>query len=290
MPARRHQPGRAGHRPRLPGVVGQVHREDLALVRRDHHVVLGRALGEDRHLRLDLHRAGIGAPGAAGVLEDPLLDDLRAELLRRPPVGVGQRLVLGVAALDQEPVGPALPAPGTAPARRSASRPTGATCSRFARQSSPRSRSSVAVAFSTSALSAGDVGELHRGRRRRPACTIHQTPASISFCISATAVSGVADDRLGGELLLHEACRSWRCPPSPAPRRRSRGHRAAGRAARSAAAGSAHPPAAPPPGTPSPPRAAPPASNSSAAATQAVRSPFIRVLPAGHSAMRAHGG
>ena len=85
------EPGRAGDRARVPGVVGQVGGEDLALVGGDHHVVVGRALGEDRHLRLDLDVAGVGAAGAAGVLVDPGLDDARAELLRRAAVGVGEQ-------------------------------------------------------------------------------------------------------------------------------------------------------------------------------------------------------
>ena len=89
-------------------MVGQVGREHLVLVGGDQDVVVGRALGEDRQLRLHLDVAGIGAPGAAGVLEDPGLDDLRAELLRRAAVGVGERRVLRVRALDQEPAAPAL--------------------------------------------------------------------------------------------------------------------------------------------------------------------------------------
>ena len=79
---RRHKPGGAGHRARLPGVIGQVARRRRRSRRRRPARRARRALGEGRHLLLHLHRAGIGAPGAAGVLVDPLLDDLRAELLR----------------------------------------------------------------------------------------------------------------------------------------------------------------------------------------------------------------
>ena len=87
----------------------QILAEDVALVGRDHHVVLGCRLGEDRHLALHLDMAGIGAARPFDVLVDALLDDLGTELgggtLDRVGVGhVGRSL-----AADQEPARPALP-------------------------------------------------------------------------------------------------------------------------------------------------------------------------------------
>ena len=70
--------------------------------------MFGRALGEHRHLRLDLHVTGVRAPRAAGILEGPLFDDLRAELGRGPPVALRQRAVFRMRAFDDEPFVPAL--------------------------------------------------------------------------------------------------------------------------------------------------------------------------------------
>ena len=61
--------GRSGDGPRNPGPEGDIAAEHLALVGDQDHVVLGQVLGEDRHLLLDLHHAGIGPPRGAGVLE-----------------------------------------------------------------------------------------------------------------------------------------------------------------------------------------------------------------------------
>ena len=69
VPARRPQARGADDRARVPGAVGQVAGEHLVLVGRDEHVVIGRLLGEDRHLPLDLDAAGVRAPAAASVLE-----------------------------------------------------------------------------------------------------------------------------------------------------------------------------------------------------------------------------
>ncbi len=67
----------------------------------------------------------------------------------------------------------------------------GAVCSRFARQSAPRNASSGAVAFSTIALSPA-MSASFTVVASSAMVTIHHTPASSSFCISASAVSGVA--------------------------------------------------------------------------------------------------
>ena len=49
----------AGDRPRVPGAERQIVAEHVALVGDDQHVVVGRVLGEDRHLPLDLQVAGV---------------------------------------------------------------------------------------------------------------------------------------------------------------------------------------------------------------------------------------
>ena len=109
VPARRPQARRADDRPRVPGAIGQIAGENLVFVGCDEHVVIGRVLGEDRHLPLDLHAARVRAPAAAGVLVHALLDDFRAEFLRRPPVGLREQLVLRMRPDHQEPASPLLP-------------------------------------------------------------------------------------------------------------------------------------------------------------------------------------
>ena len=93
VPGRRHEAGRARDRPRVPGAIGQIAREDLALVGGDEHVIVRRALRQHRHLALDLDDAAVGAARAAGVLEFALLDDLRAEAGRGVAQGGGEQFV-----------------------------------------------------------------------------------------------------------------------------------------------------------------------------------------------------
>src|SRR5208283_4494663 len=61
------------------------------------------------HLALGLDNARVGAPPAASILERPLLDDLRAELLRRALIGRAERNILGMRADNEEPFPPLLP-------------------------------------------------------------------------------------------------------------------------------------------------------------------------------------
>ena len=121
VPARRHQAGRAGDRPRIPGAVGQIGREHLALVRRDENVVGRRLLREHRHLALDQRHAAVGAAGAAGVLEHALLHDLGAEA-RRPRAAARRHKACRPHA-SRPPAASASTAstPDTAPAHRRAS-------------------------------------------------------------------------------------------------------------------------------------------------------------------------
>ena len=81
--------------------------EHLVLVGGDEHVVFGRTLREDRDLLLHLDDAGIGLPCAAGILEQPLLDDPRAKALGRPPIGVRQQRVARMRPVNQQPTRPA---------------------------------------------------------------------------------------------------------------------------------------------------------------------------------------
>jgi hypothetical protein len=65
---------------RVPGLVGQILAEHVALVGHQEHVVGGRILGEDRHLPLDLDVAGLGDPRGRRVGVGARLDDLGLEL------------------------------------------------------------------------------------------------------------------------------------------------------------------------------------------------------------------
>ena len=109
VPARRHKAGRARHRPRVPGAIGQIGGEHFALVGGDQHVIGRRLLGEHRHLALDQRHAAVGAAGAAGILEGSLLHDLGAEARGGAPQRVGIKLVLIVRADHQQPALPLLP-------------------------------------------------------------------------------------------------------------------------------------------------------------------------------------
>ena len=54
----------AGDRARIPGAIGKVVAEQVALVGDDEHVVVGRVLREGRNLLLHLLEAAVGAPAA----------------------------------------------------------------------------------------------------------------------------------------------------------------------------------------------------------------------------------
>ena len=88
------EPGGAGDGARVPGAVGEVVAEQVALVGDDEDVVVRRALGEGRDLLLDLLEAAVGAAAAGSYLKVALLDDLGAEALGGAPQGVGEELVL----------------------------------------------------------------------------------------------------------------------------------------------------------------------------------------------------
>ena len=109
VPAGGHKTGRARDRPRIPGSVGQVGREHFALGRSHEHIIGGGLLGKNRNLALDLRDAAVGPPRAAGVLEHPLLDDLRPEPSGRPPQRVGVELVIVVRADHEQPAAPLFP-------------------------------------------------------------------------------------------------------------------------------------------------------------------------------------
>ncbi len=102
MPGDRTQARRAGNRPRVPAVIGQIGRENARLVGRNDHVVFLGLLGEDGNLLLHHDMTGIRAPAAAGVDELPLLDDLSTELGGRFAIAVGKQLVFGMRAMDQQ--------------------------------------------------------------------------------------------------------------------------------------------------------------------------------------------
>jgi hypothetical protein len=88
----------AGHRARIPGLVGQVFAEVAAFVGHQHHVVFG-GLGEQRHV-------GLGA-AALVVVEGPgfFRDQLHAKALGRAAQGGGVGLiVLGLADDQQRPL------------------------------------------------------------------------------------------------------------------------------------------------------------------------------------------
>ena len=86
------EPRRADHGARVPGAVGEVVAEQLALVGDHDHLVVGQILREARDLLLDLLEPAVGAAAAGIVLELALLDDLEAEALG----GAAQRLGLGL--------------------------------------------------------------------------------------------------------------------------------------------------------------------------------------------------
>ena len=238
-------------------MVRQVRREDPGTVGGDHHVVLRRALGEGRHLRLHLHVAGVGAPRAAGVLEDPLLDDLGAELGRRPAVGLGERLVLGVAARDQEP---RLQRFQTRILRQRVGQ------DRVGRRDVQQVRPAVLAAQPVAGRHgvdddrpvAGLVGQPHGGVLVRQRHDPPDPGVEQRLHLRLDRLRR-RDDGLGDEGLPHERAGGGIVGGAEHPARRTRDPRAAARAARSASA-PAHPPAARPPCTPpqSPSRPTPP--------------------------------
>src|SRR5262249_3613591 len=109
VPARRYEPGRACDRTRVPGTIWQIRREHFALVRGHKHIIGGGLLGKNRDLPLDLDDAAVGPPRAAGILEHPLLDDLRTEPPRSTAQRVRQELVALVRAHHKQPSSPLLP-------------------------------------------------------------------------------------------------------------------------------------------------------------------------------------
>src|SRR6266571_2761033 len=92
----------------MPAYRAQIGGEDFALVRGHQDVVGGDLLGEKGDLPLDLGDAAIGAPCAARILEHPFLDDLRAESPGCTPQRVGEELVCGMGAGDEQPSAPSL--------------------------------------------------------------------------------------------------------------------------------------------------------------------------------------
>ena len=109
IPIRRKEPGGASDGARIPGPIGQIAREHVALVGGHEDIVGLRALRQRRHLALGLHGAGVAAPAAARVFIDSLLDNLRAEFFRRASIGLCEKLVLRMRALDEQPAAPLLP-------------------------------------------------------------------------------------------------------------------------------------------------------------------------------------
>ena len=103
------EPVRAGDGARLGGAEQEIVAEDVRLVGDDHHLVVGRALRQHRHLRLDLLMAGVGAALTRLESVGALLDDLGAEAIGRAADGGGISLVGRRFADDQHPVAPFLP-------------------------------------------------------------------------------------------------------------------------------------------------------------------------------------
>jgi hypothetical protein len=93
--------GSVENRPRVPGPVRQIGRENLAFVGGHEHIVGGRALREDRQLALNLDDTTVGPARAAGILEHLLLDNSRSEPLGRASQRIAVERVLGVGTDDQ---------------------------------------------------------------------------------------------------------------------------------------------------------------------------------------------
>src|ERR1700724_4696733 len=79
VPALRTQASRSGDGPGVPGPVRQVGRKYFALIGCDKNVVGRGLLGKYRHLTLEQRHAAVGASRAAGILEDPFLNNLGAK-------------------------------------------------------------------------------------------------------------------------------------------------------------------------------------------------------------------
>ena len=94
MPALGDETGGAGDGARIPGAIGQIVAEQVALVRDDQHLIVGRVLREGRDLLLHLLEAAVGASAAEVVVECALLDDLGAEALGGAAQRLGVELVL----------------------------------------------------------------------------------------------------------------------------------------------------------------------------------------------------
>ena len=86
--------GRSCHRPRIPGSIGQIGCEDLALITSDQHIVGRRALREDRNLTLNLRDAAVGPTCPSGILEHLLLNKSRTEALARASQGITVQFVI----------------------------------------------------------------------------------------------------------------------------------------------------------------------------------------------------
>src|SRR5262249_31465864 len=99
----------ARHRPRIPSAVWEIWAEHFSLVRNNENIVVGRALGEDRHLLLDLLLARVRASRLCSTLIFALLDDGAPEALGGPVDGIEISEVLGEDALHHEPALPFLP-------------------------------------------------------------------------------------------------------------------------------------------------------------------------------------
>jgi hypothetical protein len=93
--------GSVENRPRVPGPVRQIGRENLAFVGGHEHIVGGRALREDRQLALNLDDTTVGPARAAGILEHLLLDNSRSEPLGRASQRIAVERVLGMGTDDQ---------------------------------------------------------------------------------------------------------------------------------------------------------------------------------------------
>src|SRR5262249_56290769 len=99
----------ARHRPRIPSAVWEIWPEHFSLVRNNENIVVGRALGEDRHLLLDLLLARVRASRLCSTLIFALLDDGAPEALGGPVDGIEISEVPRADALPPQPPLPSLP-------------------------------------------------------------------------------------------------------------------------------------------------------------------------------------
>ena len=109
MPFQRPQPRRSDDGRRPPCVKRQIGGENIGFIRRDDHVMLFQVLRKDRQLSLHLHMPGIRASRAARVGELTLIHDFCTKLGRRGAIGLGQRNIFGMRAVNERPARPFLP-------------------------------------------------------------------------------------------------------------------------------------------------------------------------------------